>query len=367
MTPRVATEHWIKQDFTPAELAEYERELERKRELRHAMATTLGERVVGSAEFKQLKANLRPSDSTALTLSGKDVHLASLDAGETKTLIRSGSSTSAGAFLTSESDISAPVPARPLRVLDLVRSGEMSSDSVTFARQDPYTPVSASTAEASSLTTGTKPEATLAFTIATATAQTYASFVPVTRRSLSDSTELRALVDTRLTQDARQALETALLADVNTNAGQTVARASDTHSLAALKGITALRTADSEPSAIVVTPLNFESIASSATPAGGLSVDGGVLRLWGVPLVASASVPSTVALIADWPSAAAVWYRSADVLITDSNSDWFLQEYLRAFGGDTSRYRNHLGSVHRQSDGDVSDVSRNRRTVTQSL
>ena len=85
MTPRVATEHKIKQDFTPAELAEYERELERKRDLRHAMATTLGERVVGSAEFKQLKRILRGSDNTALTFaSDKDVHLASLDAGETK-------------------------------------------------------------------------------------------------------------------------------------------------------------------------------------------------------------------------------------------------------------------------------------------
>jgi hypothetical protein len=75
----------------------------------------------------------------------------------------------------------------------------------------------------------------------------------------------------------------------------------------------------------VVTPLTFESIASSATPASGLSVNGGVLRLWGVPLIASASAPATVAFVADWPTAAAVWYRSAEVLITNSHSDWFLK------------------------------------------
>ena len=150
------------------------------------------------AEFKQLQANLRPSDRTSLTITDQDVHLSSLDAGETKALIRSGSSTSAGAFLTSESGPSAPVPARPLRVLDLVRTGEMTSDAITFARQDAYSPVSASTAEATSTTTGTKAESALAFSIVSAQAQTYASWVPVTRRSLSDTGELRELLDTRL-------------------------------------------------------------------------------------------------------------------------------------------------------------------------
>ena len=82
MTPRVATEHRIKRDFTPAELVEeYERELERKRELRHAMAKTLGQRVVESAEFKALQRNLKPSDNTGLTYTpDQDVYLASLAA-----------------------------------------------------------------------------------------------------------------------------------------------------------------------------------------------------------------------------------------------------------------------------------------------
>jgi HK97 family phage major capsid protein len=211
----------IKLNFTPSELAEKERELERQRDLQHALAKTLGERVTGSAEFEGLQRNLRGSDNTGLTFaSDKDVHLASLEASEVKTLIRSSGTTSAGPFLTPESGPPAAVPARAPRMLDLVRSGEMTSDSVTFARQDTYAPVSVSTPEATSTTTGTKPEATLSFAIVSAQAQTYASYVPVTRRSLSDSEELRSLVDTRLMQDSRQALETALLADVNTNAGQ---------------------------------------------------------------------------------------------------------------------------------------------------
>ncbi len=290
------------------------------------MATTLGERIVGSAEFKQLKRNLRGSDNTGLTFaSDKDVHIASLRANEVKTLIRSSGTTSAGPFLTPESGDPAAVPARPLRVLDLVRSGEMSSDSVTFARQDTYSPVSVSTPEATSTTTGTKPESALSFAIVSAQAQTFASYIPITRRSISDSAEMRSLVDTRLVQDAQQALETALLADVNTNAGQTQARSSDTHSLAVLKAITLLRNADTEASAIVVTPTTFESIASSATPAGGLTVDGGVQRLWGVPILASPSAPSAVAFVANWASAAAVWYRDSQVLITNSHESHFVR------------------------------------------
>ncbi len=325
MTPRVGTPFSpkIKQYFTPAELAEVEREVERKRDLRLALTTSVGERATAGSEYKQLVRNLPSSD--AVPVVSRDTPLSWLDAAETKALIRSGVSTSAGAFLTAESDVAAPVPARPLRALDLVRQGEMSTDSITFARQGTYSPAAAAVAEPVDVTTGTKPEASVAFSIVTAAANTYASFIPVTRRSLSDATELRTLVDIRLTQDARQALETALLAQINTDAGQTQAKGADTHSLAALKAITLLRTADSEPSAIVVTPAAFESIASSATPAGGFTVDGGVVRLWGVPLVASSSAPATVAFVADWPAAAAVWYRSTDVLITNSHADTFVR------------------------------------------
>jgi HK97 family phage major capsid protein len=201
----------------------------------------------------------------------------------------------------------------------------MSSDSITFARQSTHTPVAAATAEPVDLVTGTKPEATLGFAIVTATASTYSSWVPVTRRSFSDSAEVAALVDTRLVQDARQALETALLASVDAGAGQSQARGADTHSLAVLKAITLLGTADSEPSAVVVTPATFESVASSATPAGGFTVDGGLVRLWGVPLVASPSAPATVAFVADWQAAAAVWYRDAAVLLSNDHADYFVR------------------------------------------
>jgi hypothetical protein len=229
--------------------------------------------------------------------------------------------------LTAQSAAAAPVPARRLSVVDLVRQGDMSADSVTFARQSAYTPVAAAVAEATSVTTGTKPEASLPFAITTAVAGSYASWAPVTHRSLADAAEMRSLIDMRLLQDARQALETALLATVNTDAAQAQARSSDAHILAVLKALTLLRTAESEPSAIVVTPATYEAARSTVTSAftagPAITVDQSGEKWWGVPVIVSVSAPATVAFVANWRSAAAVWYRGADVFLSDSHDIGF--------------------------------------------
>ncbi len=212
--------YWDDQD-----LAEKARESGRKAQVRADLGASMGQRVIDSPEFKKVAFGRLPSDNAPLVEG--ETRLAGFTASEVKTLIRSGSSTSAGAFLSSESVAPAPVPARPLKVLDLVRSGEMTQDAVTFARQDAFASVTAATAEATSTVTGTKPEATIALSVVTATAATYASWAPVTRRALSDTSEVRTLVDARLLQDARQQLETALLASVNTDAGQSQAKSTD--------------------------------------------------------------------------------------------------------------------------------------------
>lgn len=76
----------------------------------------------------------------------------------------------------------------------------------------------------------------------------------------------------------------ALLASVNTDAGQTQARAADERILAILKALTLLRTAGSEPTAIVVTPATYESTRSATATAytGGpaITVDTAGEKWW---------------------------------------------------------------------------------------
>ena len=73
MTPRVGTPFSpkIKQYFTPAELAEVEREVERKRDLRLALTTSVGERATAGSEYKQLVVDL-PSSSDAVPVVSRD-------------------------------------------------------------------------------------------------------------------------------------------------------------------------------------------------------------------------------------------------------------------------------------------------------
>jgi hypothetical protein len=128
---------------------------------------SLGARAAISPGFKRLAVKAsKASDSAGLSLS-QDVPLATGGPEETKTLLRAGSATSVGAFQSvDESGAYAPAR-RPLELLDLVRLGETDEGAVQYMRQTTYTPVAVEVAEATSTTTGTKPEATLPFELVT--------------------------------------------------------------------------------------------------------------------------------------------------------------------------------------------------------
>jgi HK97 family phage major capsid protein len=105
---------------------------------------------------------------------------------------------------------------------------DTESDAIEYARQTAFTNTAAAVAEATSTTTGTKPEATLAFEKVTAPVATYATWAPVTRRGLSGVGELRDVVDGQLTYGARRALEEAVVAAMVAGAGSTQAKGADT-------------------------------------------------------------------------------------------------------------------------------------------
>ena len=65
-------------------------------------------------------------------------------------------------------------------VLDLVRLGATDEAAVSYIRQTTYTSVAVEVAEASSTTTGTKPEATLPFEAVSSPVESIPSWVPVT-------------------------------------------------------------------------------------------------------------------------------------------------------------------------------------------
>ena len=184
-----------------------------------------GEKAVTSPEFIGLAAKAANTSENAPLSLDDDVSLVQMDDGnEAKALITGLSDTSGGAFITNKADAYGPLPKRRLRVLDLVRLGETDVDAVEFARQTAWTNTAAEVAESVSSTTGTKPEATIAFEKRTEAVQNFATWAPATRRALSDVDEARSIIDGQLSYGCQRALEEAVVAQMVTDAGATQAK-----------------------------------------------------------------------------------------------------------------------------------------------
>lgn len=305
---------------------------------------SLSERALGSLGYKQLQT------SGALTSDHMrigSVKLADLSMAETKTLVTGLSDTSAGAFVVNDQQGYVGQPIRPPSIIDLVTVGTTDSDTVEFARQTTWTNVAAETLEATATTTGTKPEATVAFEKVTAAVETIAHFLPATRRSLGDAGQLRTIVDNQLRQGLRLRLEDQIVNGngttpnlrgiLNTSNILTQAKSTDSVADAVLKAIVQLRLGYIEPTAIGIHPTDWQLLALARDDSGTLAGTGSYLwstggggptTLWGLPLVVTPAIPDDTAIVGDWTQCV-VWMReAASVLVTDSHSDWFTKNIL---------------------------------------
>jgi Phage capsid family len=178
---------------------------------------SLGGRVVTGHGYQEFAAKaLKVKNGSTLPIT-EDVSLANVGATGTKTLLRMGVTTSAGAFQSvDDSGDYAPVR-RPLELLDLIRSGTTAEGAVQYMRQTTYTPAAVEVLEAASTTTGTKPEATLPFEQIQSPVESIPNWIPVTTRSLADVDELKGRLTSSFLFDARRRLEAQLLAGSGTS------------------------------------------------------------------------------------------------------------------------------------------------------
>lgn len=282
---------------------------------------TLGGRVVTNRHYKSLAAKHLGATSVALT---EDVPLADLHGGETKTLLRAGSATSVGAFQSLDTSRTYEPARRPLELLDLVGLGSTTEGSVPYMRQTTYTSAAVEVAEATSTTTGTKPEATLPFEQVNSPVEEIASWVPVTTRALADVDEMRGIIDGQLLYDARRRLETQLLAGNgtspnlrgldNTTGVLTQPKGADSVPLALAKGIAQVVAAGYAPTAIALHPDDWVDGVTVLLTAGGSSL-GDILE---VPIVKTASVAAGTGYVGAWGQLV-VWLRSRNVFVSRSH------------------------------------------------
>jgi HK97 family phage major capsid protein len=310
----------------------------------------LSDHVLDDPDFKAFMAK----DYGSRAIEFKQSPSAQVDV---KTLITGASVTSGGALVVSDRKpiIDQGTSYRPLTLMDIITVGETNGDSVSYVRQGTHTNNAAGVAEATATGDGTggKPESAMALSVVNAAVENIAHWLPATRRALSDAGQLRTLIDNFLRYGLMEELED-LMVNGNgtspnltgiTNTSGTTTQAFDTDILTTTrKARTKVRTTGrARPTAFVMNPSDWETIDllqdnEARYYFGGPSVIGNP-RLWGLPVVECEACTAGAALCADF-RLAVLWLREdAQILVSDSHSDFFtrnliaiLAEMRAAFG-----------------------------------
>lgn len=304
---------------------------------------TLGELFTGNKDFKDYLGHIMPNGNLA---KGTRVHSPAVQVGSLKTLITGVSSTSAGALVVNDrlNLIDAGTFGRPLTIRQLVTNGTTGSDTVEYVRQGTHTNNAAAVAEATATSggSGAKPESAMALSVVTENVKTIAHWVPATRRALADAGQLRTLIDNFLRYGLEEELEDQMLNGdgsgenltgiLNTSGIATQAWSTDILTTTR-KARTKVRTEGrATPNAYVLHPTDWETLdltqdAEDRYYFGGPMVMG-TPRLWGLPVAESEAIAVGTGLVADWRMAA-LWDREqANILVSDSHSDFFVRNLI---------------------------------------
>jgi len=306
---------------------------------------SLGTRAAEGDGYKELLASgLLKSDSAKFNASLAQGSLEELKA----SLITGGSDTSAGAFVVNDQKGYVPQPRRTLTILDLITIGDTESDTVEFVRQNTFVNVAAEIAEATTLTTGTKPEAGLSFEKVTKPVSTIAHWQPATRRALADAGQMRTLIDSQLRYGLELRLENQVMAGngsgdnllgiVNTPNILSQAKETDSVADAIHKGMTQMRLGFIEPTGVAMYPTDWEIVRLSRDDSGAKAGTGGYLygppaqagaeQLWGKPVAVTAACGVGTGVVGAWYWAT-LWLREGiQVLASDSHADFFIKNLI---------------------------------------
>lgn len=309
--------------------------------------SSLGETFVKSGEYQSLMA------SAPNGVFGKDHRVQSRPVGY-KTLVTGASDTSAGAFVQNDYRgllVGADAFQRPLRLRDVVTTLTTTSDTIEYVRQTSQTnnavPVAESTATADpgsmNAANGVKPESAMAWAKVTTPVRTVAHWIPLTKRALSDASQVRSLIDAFLRYGLEEELEDQMIAGDGTgenleglsNVSGVQAQAWDTNALTTTrKAKTKVRLVGrSVANAYLLNPADLEAIDllqdnEARFYFGGPSGAGSAGTLWGLPVVETEAVPAGTGYVGDFRKAV-LWDREqASITVSDSHANFFIRNMV---------------------------------------
>jgi HK97 family phage major capsid protein len=240
----------------------------------------------------------------------------------------------------------------PLKLRNLITVGATDNNTVEWVRQTAVASAAAETAEASATSgsSGTKPESGMTFDLQNTVVQTIAHWIPATRAALADMAQLRTIIDSQLLDGVSRRLNSQILkGDGNAPnlAGilsQPIQSQDDVVGVTSgaryiervLAAITKVRLAFLEPTAILMHPLDFQSVRLSKDEFGqyyfGSPAQVGETTLWGLPVIEDVTVDQGEPIVGDWSQAILYVREDVNILASDSHSDFFVRNMIVILG-----------------------------------
>lgn len=303
---------------------------------------SIGEAFVASNEYAQLVASGALKSDMA-SFKSQPFQAAATD------VIQSTPSTGPGSALVTPQYLPGVLglPQRPLTVRELFGSGTTTSDSISYAAQTAFDNAAATVAQATSASTGAKPQSSIAWERRTSNVETIATWMAVTRQQLADAGQVRALIDNQLRLMLALEEEDQLLNGDGTSpnlSGIYDISGTQTLNLGTQDNLDGIRTARRlvrtgisrlQADSIVLNPVdseNFDLLKDGneayrgGNPIGNFTFD---QPIWGLRRVESEAIVQGHALVGAFRAGATVLERQGVTILTaEQHSDFFVRNLV---------------------------------------
>jgi HK97 family phage major capsid protein len=235
---------------------------------------------------------------------------------------------------------------QPLSVRDLLPTMSTGSNLIQFAREGTFTNNAAIQYSSPNYENVTKAESAITFTLAEASVQTLAHFIPASRQVLSDAGMLRGYIEERLMYGLKLEEEDEILNGDGTaghlNGLMTQATAyagsgavsADTKLDTLLRALTQCFTGSYfNADGILMNPSDWMALQLIKDTTGryifGDPMAAAAPRVWGTRVVPSLSIAATRFLVGAFRAGAAIWDREdATIRIAEQHSDFFIKNMV---------------------------------------
>lgn len=236
--------------------------------------------------------------------------------------------------------VSEPWPRGLETLLALLSTGSTSSAVINYAVED-WTSAADFVAEATSLSTGLKPQSDVTYTPATVPVGTVAHWVAATKQALADVGQLRALIDNGLRRGVLVKIVQSILTGDGVapewfglnNLATIPAQAYATSPLVTVKNsLAAIEGAGFDANAIVMNSADWAAIDQATPVVVTDPLQNRPKNIGGVTVISTALQPVGFAMVGDFKQAWLLDREQAAVTATDSHADFFIRNLVAILG-----------------------------------